>query len=124
VINTLTNVTHGINAFQILCNGYNGPDNLKEIVSLLIKKGIKVNVREQKTGWNALHSLSCSYFEPDFSDIAILLCRNGINVNDLTNDGHDVFFMRCHRYDYKIPSLKDMETLINLGLDLRVKSYF
>ncbi len=77
-----------------------------------------MNFREKETGWNALHYLSGSYFEPDFSDIAVLLCNNGIDVNDLPKDGHDAFFMRCHRYDCKIHRFKDMETLINLGLDV------
>lgn len=43
-----------------------------------------MNVGEEETGWNALHYLSCSYFEPDFSDIAVPLCSNGIDVKDLT----------------------------------------
>lgn len=119
VINSLSDITQGINALQILCNGYEGSDNLKEIVTLLIQKGIKVNFREEKHGWNALHFLCGTYFGTDFSDIAIILCRNGIDVNDLTNDGHNVFFTRCHRYDYKIPSLEDITTLIDQGLNVR-----
>ena len=115
-------ITHFNSPILLFFIKYRGPSiNLKEIITgtLLIEKGIRLDVKDEEKGSNAPYSLCGSYFGPDFSDIVTLLCSNGIDVNDLTNDGHDVFFMRCHRYDYKIPSFKDMETLISLGLAVR-----
>lgn len=99
-------ITHFNSPIFLFFSKYRGPSiNLKETITgiLLIEKGIRLDVKDDDKGSNALHPCG-SYFGPDFSDIVTLRCSNGIDVNDLTNDGHDVFFMRCHRYDYKISS--------------------
>ncbi len=74
--------------------------------------------KDSTSGWNALHFLCIYYFEPDFSDIVNFLCSKGIDVDEVTSEDHDVFYLRYRRYDFKISSSKDIETLINQGLDM------
>ena len=76
----------GMNALLKLTRNY-GHDNLIELVTPLLKRGIDVNSTDPN-GWNALHNLCHYYLHENLVDLILLLKESNIDIKAKTKEGY------------------------------------
>ena len=109
----------GWTAIHFACHFFKGK-NLKEIVALLISRGVDAKAKLINQEANALHILCKEYSGNNLNQVIELFINSGINPNDKTTDGYNALHLVCTYYTGA--SMKEsVQFLISSGIDVKAK---